>query len=632
MHNGEETASSLSSSHSPPKHTREESLALDTSSIRRLTQVTRSFEIKYKHAKEGMNLELVDPFGRSIPDRIDATLQLPESLHFRNHEIKKKKKGNEEEEWKAAYHVAFNRRGTYLAVGYGSGTVAVFNILCRSLSALYQSDDPTISPENFGEGITSVTWSRRSRSLLAGAVGEKQVVLYDATHPFGPEECCKGLSVASPDGDLDGNDDNESPRHKKDGGKSQILRGHPIELTHNTSFADTNTTTTFSSDKRTLKIVEIPMGSAIEPEVVRSDDPKFPGYNLKSHPSVAFSFQEPLGGSLQVSPRIPTGGLAVLASGKLVLFWFHKSSFMSGDACPTPSVHIIPLLDDPATLITCAAFDHHGDRVYAASRDGKLLGFEVSGIWKVIHVAYQTGFRCEVPNVQPTFKIAAGGASAWHLLVSRNGKYLVVNSADGTLKLFSTQELWEKLTETPKPAFIFQDVVSKVKFACCDLSGDGEYVVGGANGDDNRYTMYIWNGRTGVLMDKLTGPSVQLYSVAWHPTRSFIAAATSDGLIDIWGPRINWTAFAPDFQALPMNVEYVEREDEFDVDEQGRYLTEVEKEDGEDDNEGAPVDVTTVEKVPVFASDSEEEEEVFNYEVKVVSVVSDRGRRKTLEE
>lgn len=40
--------------------------------------------------------------------------------------------------------------------------------------------------------------------------------------------------------------------------------------------------------------------------------------------------------------------------------------------------------------------------------------------------------------------------------------------------------------------------------------------------------------------------------------------ATSDGLVDVWGPRINWTAFAPDFQALPRNIEYVEREDEFD--------------------------------------------------------------------
>ncbi|OEU13663.1 hypothetical protein FRACYDRAFT_154867, partial [Fragilariopsis cylindrus CCMP1102] len=110
----------------------------------------------------------------------------------------------------------------------------------------------------------------------------------------------------------------------------------------------------------------------------------------------------------------------------------------------------------------------------------------------------------------------------------------------------------------------FQDVVTKIKFVSCDISGDGEYIVGGAQGNDTKYELYIWNTTTGALMDKLTGSNVQLYSVAWHPTRSFLAVAAADGLVDVWGPRINWTAFAPDFQALPNNVEYLECEDEFD--------------------------------------------------------------------
>ena len=40
---------------------------------------------------------------------------------------------------------------------------------------------------------------------------------------------------------------------------------------------------------------------------------------------------------------------------------------------------------------------------------------------------------------------------------------------------------------------------------------------------------------------------------------------TSDGMVDIWGPRLDWTNFAPDFQSLQKNVEYVEKEDEFVV-------------------------------------------------------------------
>jgi hypothetical protein len=134
-------------------------------------------------------------------------------------------------EWKAAYHVAFNRRGTYLAVGYGSSAVAVFNTLGRTLSALYPAAPRAPSPgsraktrasaasgtkasrgrtaspppasayvqieagdgqvrDNAG-GVTSLTWSRRSRTLLAGAAGVRRVKLHDTTHPVGPEEACR---------------------------------------------------------------------------------------------------------------------------------------------------------------------------------------------------------------------------------------------------------------------------------------------------------------------------------------------------------------------------------------------------------------------------------------------------------
>jgi hypothetical protein len=67
-----------------------------------------------------------------------------------------------------------------------------------------------------------------------------------------------------------------------------------------------------------------------------------------------------------------------------------------------------------------------------------------------------------------------------------------------------------------------------------------------------------------------------------------------------------------------MNVEYVEAEDEFDVDANGKYLSDMGNTNG-DDNESEIVDVTTIEKVPVFASDSEDEEEVFTFATRVTS-------------
>jgi len=286
-----------------------------------------------------------------------------------------------------------------------------------------------------------------------------------------------------------------------------------------------------------------------------------------------------------------------------------------------------------------------------------------------------------LPLVAPHFKLRIpGGASAWHLLVSRNGKSLVLNSSDGALRLYSTETCWSFKSEAKgagssskqgavigvqKPTWTFQDVVSKVKFVSCDLSGDGEYVVGGSNGNDNRYELSIWNTSTGTLQDKLTGPNVQLYSVAWHPTRAHLAVATSDGLVDVWGPKMNWTAFAPDFQALHKNVIYKEEEVEeaekaknadesaagpMDIDTmtEKEHTSEAEKRNSdpeerretkkpkknpstivpsEKDDDG--VDVITIAPVPVFASDSEEEAEAFAFETRVKNLFLSRLTTRT---
>ena len=220
----------------------------------------------------------------------------------------------------------------------------------------------------------------------------------------------------------------------------------------------------------------------------------------------------------------------------------------------------------------------------------------------------------------------------WQLLVSRNGQHFVVNAADGVLRLYKTQDFWNKGSNI-QPASQFQDVVNRVKFSSCDFSGDGEYLVGGVNGNDNRYELYIWSTATGQLVDTLRGVAIQLYAVAWHPNRALLAAATSDGLVDLWGPRINWTAFAPDFQALPRNVEYVEREDEFDQTKDGSFVTD-QADSGAPGSNGASaktLDDRTIVAVPAFASDSEDETEIFNFEPRVSSTVKQSGRFKNID-
>ena len=84
-------------------------------------------------------------------------------------------------------------------------------------------------------------------------------------------------------------------------------------------------------------------------------------------------------------------------------------------------------------------------------------------------------------QVRPILSVKVpGGAAAWQIIVSRNGKYILINSADCSLRLFDVGELsmaflddnygksndkchpcYPKVADI-KPRFVFQDNISKV--------------------------------------------------------------------------------------------------------------------------------------------------------------------------
>lgn len=407
----------------------------------------------------------------------------------------------------------------------------------------------------------------------------------------------------------------------------------------------------------------------------------------RRHPALILELPAPLGGPCSLHPHDSHAGFACMNDGSLALFWMPPMAFYETIHAPITGAiagdieskqWVVNLLNDedlsrvgnlqylvpppggkessssdpnPEYFITCAAFGKNGDVIWAATKCGTLLAFRIDSLMMNTLRGCTNGTSSDAAvafanqMVHPVLCVKVqGGATAWHIVVS--GKSLLLNSSDCSLRLYDVDELSEAFdTVDPdiKPRFVFQDNISKAPFASCDFSGDGEYVVGGANSvpqPGENYQLFLWNCITGQLVDQLTGPVSTLYSLSCHPTRPFIAVGTSDGLVDVWGARLDWVAFAPDFQALQQNELYEEREDEFDivVDSGGgegsggkagslnSRLPEAEDDD---------VDVTTVDKVPTFDSDSEEETGVFYFHTKVDPMISEKahpGPKKTVEE
>lgn len=95
---------------------------------------------------------------------------------------------------------------------------------------------------------------------------------------------------------------------------------------------------------------------------------------------------------------------------------------------------------------------------------------------------------------------------------------------------------------------------------------------------------------------------------------------SSDGIVDIWGPRINWIAFAPDFQALQQNVLYEEKEDEFDVviDGEGREGVIGSPANNVDSCEDEEVDIVT----------SQNDDDLFYFDTRVLKMIPDKPIKK----
>ena len=210
-----------------------------------------------------------------------------------------------------------------------------------------------------------------------------------------------------------------------------------------------------------------------------------------------------------------------------------------------------------------------------------------------------------------------------YLRLSASGHDLVSNASDRVIRTIPLPDLTQLTPETADALTLdvehkFQDVVNRLAWNHVAFSGaGGEYV---AASTFMNHDIYVWERGHGSLVKILEGPREELGVIEWHPARPLVAACGLDsGRIYLWGvvaPQ-RWSALAPDFAEVEENVEYVEREDEFDI----HPKEEIHKR--RLDKEDEVVDALTVEptkgdfeedgfRMPVLLDieDSESEEEV----------------------
>lgn len=207
------------------------------------------------------------------------------------------------------------------------------------------------------------------------------------------------------------------------------------------------------------------------------------------------------------------------------------------------------------------------------------------------------------------------------LRLTESGKELLVNAQDRIIRTFhvpnlSAPDLDLDTIQIPLE-HKFQDVVNRLSWNHVAFSATGEYV---AASTYNNHELYIWERGHGSLVRMLEGPKEEQGVIEWHPHKALLAACGLEtGRINIWSvtsPQ-KWSALAPDFDEVEENVEYIEKEDEFDIhpqEEIQKRRLDAEDEDIDVLGVGGSEEETDEFRMPILFNlgDSDSEEEFVN--------------------
>uniref|UniRef100_A0A8D0A137 Retinoblastoma binding protein 5 n=1 Tax=Sander lucioperca TaxID=283035 RepID=A0A8D0A137_SANLU len=245
------------------------------------------------------------------------------------------------------------------------------------------------------------------------------------------------------------------------------------------------------------------------------------------------------------------------------------------------SKHVVLPVDDDSDLNVVAAFDRRGEYIYTGNAKGKIL---------VLNTNTQ--------ELVASFRVTTGTSNTTAIKsieFARKGSCFLINTADRIIRVYDGREILTCGRDgEPEPMQKLQDLVNRYGKTPSPICF-------------NRIFYGQAQLKDAVLFTIGSFTHLILTSLQWHPVRPIIASISS-GVVSIWAQNQveNWSAFAPDFKELDENVEYEERESEFDIEDEDKSEPEQTGADAAEDEE---VDVTTVDPIVAFCSSDEELED-----------------------
>lgn len=156
-------------------------------------------------------------------------------------------------------------------------------------------------------------------------------------------------------------------------------------------------------------------------------------------------------------------------------------------------------------------------------------------------------------------------ANIKQIRLSSNGRDMVVNPSDRIIRTLHIPDFSTSDDISLDVEHRFSDVINRLQWNTCRFSSSGEYVMASTF---KNHDIYVWERSLGSLVKILEGPKEELVDCDWHATRPcVVAVGVETGTIYVWSTITaqRWSALAPDFVEVEDNIEYKEREDEFDI-------------------------------------------------------------------